>query len=84
MNSDTNELKIIKLLTPLINKALSQTSIQNREDLLQELLLMILVYLRKSSKELPSFFQLLEQESNALINNSIDIVHKKVDGEDNN
>lgn len=53
----------IKLLTPLIDKAMSLTNFQNREDLEQEIFLMVLIYLRKNlSKELPSFFQMLAQE----------------------
>lgn len=61
-SNDCSLLKIINLFTPKINKSLSQTNYQNREDLSQEIKLKLIDDVRNYDVDsVPGFFQMLEQ-----------------------
>lgn len=65
-----NELKneefqqeVLDMLKPKIKSVLTQTDVQHREDLEQEICLMIIVAIKeKEFKQFPTFFEFLEQE----------------------
>jgi len=60
--------EVIELLTPKIKSVLRQTDWQNRKDLEQELILMVLSTIkRKEIKQLPSFFELMDKEKDTQI-----------------
>lgn len=62
------EQEVIELLTPKIKSVLRQTDWQNRIDLEQELILMVLSTIkRKEIKQLPSFFELMDKEKDTQI-----------------
>lgn len=62
------EQEVIELLTPKIKSVLRQTDCQNRKDLEQELILMVLTTIkRKEFKQLPSFFELMDKEKDTQI-----------------
>ncbi len=62
------EQEVIELLTPKIKSVLRQTDWQNRKDLEQELILMVLSTIkRKEFKQLPSFFELMDKEKDTQI-----------------
>jgi len=62
------EQEVIELLTPKIKSVLRQTDWQNRKDLEQELILMVLSTIkRKEIKQLPSFFELMDKEKDTQI-----------------
>lgn len=56
--------KIIKALEPKIRKSLRETGKENRQDLEQDLLELIIKKLKDNTlKEVPGFFELLEKQS---------------------
>lgn len=55
--------EIISMITPKIKSVLRQTSFQHREDLEQELRLVVLMRLEKGFNEIPLFFELAESEN---------------------
>lgn len=59
---DDEEIEyIIKLLEPKINKALLQTTKENRADLKQDILELIITKLKNNTlSDVPDFFQYLE------------------------
>ncbi len=60
MGSKIDPLEVIELMQPKIKKLLYQTSIGNREDLEQELNLLIITSMKKIKfKNLPSFSKLI-------------------------
>lgn len=60
--------EILEMLRPKIKSVLTQTDLNNRSDLEQELSLMIIKVVKtKEFRKIPSFFELLESEKN--INN---------------
>ncbi|MFJ7406985.1 MULTISPECIES: hypothetical protein [unclassified Lysinibacillus] len=62
------EHEVIELLTPKIKSVLRQTDWQYRNDLEQELILMVLSTIkRKEFKQLPSFFELMDKEKDTQI-----------------
>lgn len=69
MNELQNEefqQEVLDMLKPKIKSVLNQTDMQNREDLEQEICLMIIATIKeKEFKQLPTFFELLEQEKTA-------------------
>ncbi|GAB0171913.1 hypothetical protein LSPCS325_53500 [Lysinibacillus sp. CTST325] len=59
------EEEVIEMLKPKIKSVLRQTNPQNREDLEQDLILMVLTAIKeKDFKQIPSFFELMEEEKN--------------------
>lgn len=59
-----NASEVIDILTPKIRKELCQTDIQNRKDLEQELILMIIETIQtKQFKTPPTFLELLDKEN---------------------
>lgn len=62
MNENFTE-EVIRILSPKIKSVLRQTSLQNREDLEQELKLLILVKMNKGFNETPSFFEMMEDKN---------------------
>lgn len=59
-----NASEVIEILTPKIKKELYQTDVQNRKDLEQELLLMIIETIQtKQFKTPPTFLELIEKEN---------------------
>jgi len=59
------ELEVIEMLKPKIKFLLRQTDLQNRDDLEQELILIILKKIKeKDYNKLPSFFELIEEDQN--------------------
>ena len=66
MNELQNEefqQEVLDMLKPKIKSVLNQTDMQNREDLEQEICLMIIATIKeKEFKQLPTFFEFLEQE----------------------
>lgn len=64
------EQEIIELLTPKIKSVLRQTDWQNQKDLEQELILMVLLTIKKKEfKQLPSFFELMDKEKSKVREN---------------
>ncbi|WP_431811957.1 hypothetical protein [Lysinibacillus sp. FW12] len=60
MGNKIDPLEVIELMQPKIKKLLYQTSISNREDLEQELNLLIITSIEKIKfKNLPSFSKLI-------------------------
>lgn len=60
-SNNSSLLKIINLFTPKINKSLSQTDFQNREDLSQEIKLQLIKDIRNYDADgVPGFFQMFE------------------------
>jgi len=60
MGNKIDSLEVIELMQPKIKKLLYQTSIGNREDLEQELNLLIITSMKKIKfKNLPSFSKLI-------------------------
>ncbi|MGR6904933.1 hypothetical protein [Lysinibacillus sp. BSL11] len=60
MGNKIDPLEVIELMQPKIKKLLYQTSIGNREDLEQELNLLIITSMKKIKfKNLPSFSKLI-------------------------
>lgn len=53
------EEEVLNMLTPKIKSVLRQTSVQNREDLEQELKLLVLQKMKSGFNESPSFFELV-------------------------
>lgn len=54
---------VLDMLKPKIKSVLNQTDFKNREDLEQEIFLMIIrVAKNKEFKKCPTFFELMEQE----------------------
>lgn len=63
--SDKEIEKILKLLEPKIKKVLLQTNSQNREDLEQDLLEIIIKKIRSNDiKDVPGFFDFINQDEN--------------------
>lgn len=57
------EQEVIDLLTPKIKSVLRQTDKQNRKDLEQDLILIVLSTIKRNEyKQLPSFFELMDKE----------------------
>lgn len=54
------EEEILNMLTPKIKSALRQTAAQNRDDLEQELYILILKKIRTDANETPLFFDLID------------------------
>jgi hypothetical protein len=64
MNEDIKYLDLIEMFKPLIRKKLSNTSIQNRSDLEQEILIkMYEKYELLCGIDSPGFFDFLEKKS---------------------
>lgn len=65
MNELRNEAfqqEVLDMLKPKIKSVLNQTDYKNREDLEQEISLMIILAVKeKQFKKIPTFFELLEQ-----------------------
>lgn len=56
------QLDVIEMLTPKIKLVLKQTDLQNRDDLEQDIALMIIKAItEKEFKRFPGFFELLEK-----------------------
>lgn len=63
LRSDAFVKTVLDMLQPKIKSVLNQTDVKNREDLEQELSLMIIhVAKNKEFKKCPTFFELMEQE----------------------
>lgn len=57
------EQEVIEMLSPKIKSLLRQTDFQNRDDLEQELILMVIKTIQeKEFNQLPSFFELMEED----------------------
>lgn len=59
MNENFTE-EVIRMLSPKIKSVLRQTTMQDRDDLEQELKLLIITKMSKGFNETPSFFEMLE------------------------
>ena len=63
MSNLTIEEEILNMLVPKIKSVLKQTHVQNRDDLEQELTLLILIKINSGFREAPSFFELIKDET---------------------
>ena len=61
MNENFTE-EVIRMLSPKIKSVLRQTSSQNREDLEQELKLLVLIKIKKGFQDTPSFFEMIKEK----------------------
>jgi len=58
-------LKVIDLFSPKIHRSLQQTSLQNREDLAQDLKIKLLVWIKNYDVETtPGFYEMIELIAN--------------------
>lgn len=65
LTNQSFQQEILEMLRPKIKSVLTQTDLNNRLDLEQELLLMIIMVVQtKDFQAVPSFFELLESEIN--------------------
>ena len=62
MNENFTE-EVIRILSPKIKSVLRQTTIQNRDDLEQELRLLIITKMNSGFNEIPSFFEMMEKNN---------------------
>ncbi|WP_342566684.1 hypothetical protein MKY09_11465 [Psychrobacillus sp. FSL K6-4046] len=61
--SEKEILEIIKLLEPKIKKVLLQTTSQNRDDLEQDLIELLIKKIRSNSiQEVPGFFEFINEQ----------------------
>ncbi len=58
----TVEEEILSMLVPKIKSVLKQTAVQNRDDLEQELILLVLIKISSGFNDAPSFFELMEED----------------------
>ena len=57
------EVELLDMLEPKLKSVLRQTSLQNRDDLEQELKILVLKKIRKGLNTAPSFFELIKEDS---------------------
>lgn len=63
MNSPSFQQEVLDMLKPKIKAVLYQTNLQERLDLEQEIILMIITSIKtKEFRKAPSFFELIEDE----------------------
>lgn len=60
--NETFEEEVLRILSPKIKSVLKQTSIQYRDDLEQELKLLILTKINNGFNEIKSFFDLMAEQ----------------------
>lgn len=57
------EEEILNMLSPKIKSVLKQTSVQNRDDLEQELKILVIKKINSGFREVPSFFELIKEDT---------------------
>lgn len=69
LRSKAFQKEVLDMLKPKIKSVLNQTDVNHREDLEQEIFLMIIKVIKeKTFKKYPKFFELMEQEGIQLQN----------------
>ena len=57
------EIELLNILEPKLKSVLQQTSLQNRDDLEQELKIIVLKKIKKGLNAVPSFFELIKEDN---------------------